>query len=69
MGKNKLSVLHIALGINALALIIVGLLLGKIFAYFSANIPMTILYILKAAFIISGLANIYLIFYAQKKLS
>ena len=67
--KNKYMSLYLILGGCALVLILTGLLLPDALDLISVKISQKTLFIFQAAFIISGLLDIWLIIYAKKQLS
>ena len=67
--NNNLKSLYLILGICAVALIVTGLSLPVVLNFFSVNMTKNVVFIFQSAFIISGFLDIWLIFYAKKKLS
>lgn len=67
--QNNFTSLYVILGIMATILILTGLFLGDILGIFNINLNKIHLRIAEIAFIVSGLADVVLLFYAKKKLS
>jgi len=68
MNNNFIS-LYIILGAMAILLILTGIFLGNIINMLNIKINPTYLHIAEIAFILSGIADIFLVIYAKKKLS
>ena len=60
--------LYFILGFTGLILILTGIVLNLIFSVFSIKISNNIILIFQAAFILSGLADFWLLKYAKDKL-
>jgi len=69
--KNPINLVpfYMILGFTGISLIITGCLLGLILSALSIEVNPNILHTFQAIFIISGLADFWLIKYARKKLS
>ncbi|MCR4880959.1 MAG: hypothetical protein K6A44_03295 [bacterium] len=67
--ENKFMSLYLILGGCALVLILTGLLLPTVLNLLNIDISSKVLYMFQSAFIISGLLDAWLVFYAKKKLS
>ena len=67
--KNKYMNLYLILGGCALVLILTGLLLPAVLNLISVKISPKTLFIFQAAFIVSGILDIWLLIHAKKQLS
>ena len=67
--ENKFMGLYITLGGCAAVLIFTGLVLPVVLNLLHIEISQKVLNLFQAAFIISGLLDVWLVFYAKKKLS
>jgi len=66
--NKNLRTFYFILGITAVVLILTGIFLGTLFQILGINPSKKILLIFQIAFIISGIGDIYLLFYAKNKL-
>jgi len=67
--SKNFNSLYFILGTMAIILILTGAFLGNMFAYLNIKAPKNFLLIAQIAFILSGIADFCLLFYAKKKLS